>query len=176
MHFLNDSYVKSFGLKNVRTLFYMCFHDTLYYLLTFPKISNCNIYFSLRGILPRINAQHVYTLLKCLELSNAKAKEFDSRPGLKFLTQKVGNLCKSANLYTQANTSEVVQIIVLIELCLDGIDRYGIEPKTMKDILATIEPEEGEEDCITDDVRGDLPYLEKFLRKLHVKWETYVLG
>lgn len=160
----------------MRTLFKMCFHDTLYYLLTFPKISNCNIYFSLRGILPRINAQHVYTLLKCLELSNAKAKEFDSRPGLKFLTQKVGNLCKSANLYTQANTSEVVQIIVLIELCLDGIDRYGIEPKTMKDILATIEPEEGEEDCITDDVRGDLPYLEKFLRKLHVKWETYVLG
>lgn len=124
---------------------------------------------SLRGILPKVNAEHVYMLLKCLEVSNSKAKEFDMRPGLKFLTQKVGNLCKSANLYTQANTSEVVQIIVLIELCLDGIEKYQIEPKTMKDILAKEEDDEAEEVV----KEGDFGYFEKFLRKLHYKWERY---
>ncbi|XP_050298797.1 brefeldin A-inhibited guanine nucleotide-exchange protein 3 isoform X2 [Anthonomus grandis grandis] len=134
-------------------------------ILKILQINSC----SLRGILPRVSAQQIYMLLKCLEMSNVKAKEFDMRPGLKFLTQKVGNLCKSANLYTQANTSEVVQIIVLIELCLDGIDRYNIEPKTMKEILAkedVDEEENGEAPAI-----DDMVYFEKFLRKLHFKWE-----
>ncbi|XP_066139724.1 brefeldin A-inhibited guanine nucleotide-exchange protein 3 isoform X1 [Euwallacea fornicatus] len=134
-------------------------------ILNILQITSC----SLRGILPKINAHHVYMLLKCLELSNSKATEFDMRPGLKFLTQKVGNLCKSANLYTQANTSEVVQIIVLIELCLDGIQRYAIEPKTMKNILA--KEESDDEDCVYDGDKGELEFLENFLRKLHHKWE-----
>ncbi|CAG9767239.1 unnamed protein product [Ceutorhynchus assimilis] len=128
-------------------------------ILNILQINSC----SLRGILPKVNAEHVNMLLKCLEISNIKAKEFDMRPGLKFLTQKVGNLCKSANLYTQANTSEVVQIIVLIELCLDGIERYNIEPKNMKEILAK---EDGA------DVEGNnFGFLDEFLRKLHYKWE-----
>ncbi|XP_076275954.1 brefeldin A-inhibited guanine nucleotide-exchange protein 3 [Rhynchophorus ferrugineus] len=143
-------------------------------ILNILQINSC----SLRGILPKVNAQHVYMMLKCLEVSNSKAREFDMRPGLKFLTQKVGNLNKAANLYTQANTSEVVQIIVLIELCLDGIEKYGIEPKKMKEILAK-EDDDGEE-LLHDvkDVNGqhdfssrDLLYFEKFLRKLHYKWE-----
>lgn len=117
---------------------------------------------SLRGILSHVNAKHVDILLKCLEVSNVRAKEFDLRPGLKFLTQKVGNLNKAANLYTQANTSEVVQIIVLIELCLDGIEKHGISPKDLKEILAR----EDREKCSTD-----LDYVEMFLRKLQNKWE-----
>lgn len=117
---------------------------------------------SLRGILSHVNAKHVDILLKCLEISNIRAKEFDLRPGLKFLTQKVGNLNKAANLYTQANTSEVVQIIVLIELCLDGIEKHGISPKHLKEILAR----EDKSKCSTD-----LDYVEMFLRKLQNKWE-----
>lgn len=117
---------------------------------------------SLRGILSHVNAKHVDILLKCLEVSNVRAKEFDLRPGLKFLTQKVGNLSKAANLYTQANTSEVVQIIVLIELCLDGIEKHGISPKDLKDVLAR----DDKEKCVTD-----LDYVEMFIRKLQNKWE-----
>lgn len=117
---------------------------------------------SLRGILSHVNAKHVDILLKCLEVSNIRAKEFDLRPGLKFLTQKVGNLNKAANLYTQANTSEVVQIIVLIELCLDGIEKHGISPKNLKEILSR----EDKDRCTTD-----LDYVEMFLRKLQNKWE-----
>lgn len=127
-------------------------------ILNILQINSC----SLRGILTHVNAKHVSILLKCLEMSNERAREFDSRPGLKFLMQKVGNLNKSANLYTQANTSEVVEIIVLIELCLDGIEKYSITPKDMKEILA----KEDKERCMTD-----TDYVEQFLRKLQTKWE-----
>nr|CAI5817156.1 unnamed protein product [Callosobruchus analis] len=128
-------------------------------ILNILQINSC----SLRGILTKVNAKHVDILLKCLEISNIRSKEFDVRPGLKFLTQKVGNLNKAANLYTQANTSEVVQIIVLIELCLDGIGKYSIDPKTLKDILAREEKTK----CSTDS-----DYVENFLKKLKTKWES----
>lgn len=127
-------------------------------ILNILQINSC----SLRGILTHVNAKHVDTLLKCLEISNVRAKHFDVRPGLKFLTQKVGNLNKAANLYTQANTSEVVQIIVLIELCLDGIEKYGILPIDLKNILAR----DVKVKCVTD-----LDYIEQFLKKLQNKWE-----
>ncbi|XP_060521319.1 brefeldin A-inhibited guanine nucleotide-exchange protein 3 [Cylas formicarius] len=127
-------------------------------ILNILQINSC----SLRGILTKVNAKHVNILLKCLEISSVKAKEFDVRPGLKFLAQKVGNLSKAANLYNQANTSEVVQIIVLIELCLDGIEKYSINPRLMKDILARESKEK---------YKTDQNYVEAFLRKLHRKWE-----
>ncbi|KAF5302593.1 hypothetical protein FQA39_LY10211 [Lamprigera yunnana] len=127
-------------------------------ILNILQINSC----SLRGILTHVNAKHVNILLKCLEMSNERAKEFDSRPGLKFLMQKVGNLNKSANLYTQANTSEVVEIIVLIELCLDGIEKYSIKPKTLKEILTKVNKEK----CCTD-----MDYVEQFIQKLQTKWE-----
>jgi brefeldin A-inhibited guanine nucleotide-exchange protein 3 len=127
-------------------------------ILNILQISSC----SLRGILTHVNAKHVDILLKCLEVSNVRAKQFDVRPGLKFLTQKVGNLSKAANLYTQANTSEVVQIIVLIELCLDGIEKYTIGPKDLKELLAR----DVKVKCSTD-----LDYVEQFLKKLQNKWE-----
>lgn len=117
---------------------------------------------SLRGILSHVNAKHVDILLKCLDVSNRRAKEFDLRPGLKFLVQKVGNLSKAANLYTQANTSELVQIILLIELCLDGLNKHEISPKALKEILQKQEDSK----CVTD-----LDYVEMFLRKLQAKWE-----
>ncbi|KAI4456597.1 guanyl-nucleotide exchange factor [Holotrichia oblita] len=127
-------------------------------ILNILQINSC----SLRGILKHVNAKHVNILLKCLEMSNIRAKEFDLRPGLKFLTQKVGNLNKAANLYTQANTSEVVQIIVLIELCLDGIEKYSITPRNLKELLGREEKDK----CHTD-----LDYIEQFLRRLRNKWE-----
>ncbi|XP_025836483.1 brefeldin A-inhibited guanine nucleotide-exchange protein 3 isoform X2 [Agrilus planipennis] len=127
-------------------------------ILNILQVNSC----SLRGILTHVNAKHIDTLLKCLELSSERARDFDIRPGLKFLTQKVGNLNKAANLYTQSNTSEVVQIIVLIELCLDGIEKYNITPNGIKEILA----KDDKQRCSTD-----LKYVEKFLRNLQTKWE-----
>lgn len=77
------------------------------------------------GTMKNFNNTHFGVLLKCLDISNKRAKEFDVRPGLKFLTQKVGNLDKSANLYTQTSTSIIVQFIIYIELCVDGAEKQS---------------------------------------------------
>ena len=44
--------------------------------------------------------------------------EFDSRPGLKFLLQKVAQLNKAANLYKQAGAAWNLIALTLFELCL----------------------------------------------------------
>ena len=44
--------------------------------------------------------------------------EFDSRPGLKFLLQKVAQLNKAANLYKQAGAAWNLMALTLFELCL----------------------------------------------------------
>lgn len=129
-------------------------------ILNILQINTC----SLRGILTHVNAKHVSILLQCLETSNHRSKEFDLRPGLKFLTQKVGNLSRAANLYTQANTADVVEIIVLIELCLDGIEKYGVSPNDLRQLLLK---KEEKKKLLTD-----LDYVEDFLRKLQDKWNN----
>lgn len=128
-------------------------------ILNILQINTC----SLRGILTHVNAKHISILLDCLEMSKCRAKEFDLRPGLKFLTQKVGNLSKAANLYTQANTAEVVEIIVLIELCLDGIEKYEVSPQDLKEVLQKEEKRK---------LLTDLDYVEQFLRDLRKKWDN----
>lgn len=121
--------------------------------------------YSLRGILKNVYAKHINILLQCMELSSFRAKEFDCRPGLKFLTQKVGNLNRAANLYTQANTSDVVQIIVLIELCLDGIQRHGLSQNDIQKVL----DEGGKSECCSD-----VDYVEQFLINLKTIWENLI--
>ncbi len=44
--------------------------------------------------------------------------EFDSRPGLKFLVQKVAQLSNAANLYKQAGAAWSITAIALFDLCL----------------------------------------------------------
>jgi len=44
--------------------------------------------------------------------------EFDSRPGLKFLIQKVAGLEKAANLYKQAGGAWMLSLVTLFEICL----------------------------------------------------------
>lgn len=131
-----------------------------------PILQILHVTSNLGGTLRRVDARHIYLLLKCLEVTNERAREFDLRPGLKFLVQKVGNLPRAANLYTLANTSEVVQIIVLVELALDGIDKYHLTSGEIKKLLETdVADKEGR-------LYTDLDYVEEFLRQLRRKWET----
>jgi len=44
--------------------------------------------------------------------------QFDSRPGLKFLVQKVSRFDVAANLYRQAGIARTVYTHVLLELCV----------------------------------------------------------
>ncbi|XP_022237175.1 brefeldin A-inhibited guanine nucleotide-exchange protein 3-like isoform X2 [Limulus polyphemus] len=72
---------------------------------------------SLPGFLSCISYKHLEMLLSCLQESYTTACEFDLRPGLKFLIQKVIRADVAANLYKQAGISWTIQALVLFELC-----------------------------------------------------------
>jgi brefeldin A-inhibited guanine nucleotide-exchange protein 3 len=77
-------------------------------------------------------------LLSCLEVSYNTAVEFDSRPGLKFLIQKVAELDRAANLYRQAGAAWTINLIALFDLCLHKVDSDMSENKDMKEFTTRL--------------------------------------
>ncbi|BES88159.1 Domain of unknown function (DUF1981) [Nesidiocoris tenuis] len=77
-------------------------------------------------ILLKLPEDAIEKLLSCLETSYTTAVEFDSRPGLKFLLQKVAQLERAANLYRQAGAAWTINLITLFDLC---IHNCGISPQ-----------------------------------------------
>jgi len=70
------------------------------------------------GMLGYMSSRVVFALLDCLQSSHDTAVQFDSRPGLKFLVQKVSKFNVAANLYRQAGIARTVYTHVLVELCM----------------------------------------------------------
>ena len=68
-------------------------------------------------MLSRLSTEHVLQLLDCLRCSYKLACDFDLRPGLKFLIQKVAHTEVAVNLYKQAGASMVFYIHTLIKIC-----------------------------------------------------------
>lgn len=68
-------------------------------------------------MLSRLSTEHVMQLLDCLRSSYKLACDFDLRPGLKFLIQKVAHTEVAVNLYKQAGASMVFYIHTLIKIC-----------------------------------------------------------
>ncbi|XP_023223516.1 brefeldin A-inhibited guanine nucleotide-exchange protein 3-like [Centruroides sculpturatus] len=73
----------------------------------------------LPGLLSSIPYNDLDILLQCLQKSFATACNFDVRPGLKFLIQKVAQIDVAANLYKQTGISWTIRALVLFELCLN---------------------------------------------------------
>ena len=61
--------------------------------------------FSFPGMLPYLSTRNVLVLLSCLEKSCYIASQFDCRPGLKFLVQKVARADVATNLYRYSSLS-----------------------------------------------------------------------
>ena len=72
--------------------------------------------FFIAGMLPYLSTRNIAKILDCLYVSYQIACDFDSRPGLKFLIQKVAQTSVAANLYKQAGASMVFYIHTLIEI------------------------------------------------------------
>lgn len=70
------------------------------------------------GYLSSLTESQIHTLIACLNMTYSMAWEFDSRPGLKFLIQKVAGLEKAANLYKQAGGAWTLTLVALFEICL----------------------------------------------------------
>ncbi|KAJ2945744.1 hypothetical protein O0L34_g587 [Tuta absoluta] len=82
-----------------------------------------------------LSNENVDLLLRALELSYMRALQFDSRPGLKFLVQKVSNLDNAANLYKQTTSSWLIKIIALTEILFSGAHEFKLKPADISIIL-----------------------------------------
>lgn len=70
------------------------------------------------GYLSLLTEFQIHTFISCLNMTYSIAWEFDSRPGLKFLIQKVAGLEKAANLYKQAGGAWTLSLVALFEICI----------------------------------------------------------
>lgn len=87
----------------------------------------------LYGLTSYMNQSHIRILFSCLDFSYEKAISFDSRPGLKFLLQKVAGLEKATNLYKQAGACWTLKIIALFELYLFESQKCKVSLDKVKD-------------------------------------------
>ncbi|GIX96960.1 brefeldin A-inhibited guanine nucleotide-exchange protein 3 [Caerostris darwini] len=74
------------------------------------------------GFLSKLSNKQLCILFKCLEESYKTACDFDMRPGLKFLVQKVAQTNVAANLYKQAGVSWTIQMVAIFEICMSSAD------------------------------------------------------
>lgn len=86
----------------------------------------------LHGLTAHMKPFHIQILFSCLDFSYEKATSFDSRPGLKFLLQKVASLEKATNLYKQAGACWTLKIVALFELFLYESQKLNLSPNAVK--------------------------------------------
>ncbi|KAK3098836.1 hypothetical protein FSP39_023524 [Pinctada imbricata] len=84
---------------------------------------------STQGMLKSLSTRNTVKMLQCLRNAYRLAVEFDSRPGLKFLIQKVAKTEVAVNLYKQTGASMVFYIHTLIHICssLPKIDKDQVK-------------------------------------------------
>lgn len=71
------------------------------------------------GYLSSLTESQIHTFISCLNMTYGISWEFDSRPGLKFLIQKVAGLEKAANLYKQAGGAWTLALVTFFEICIN---------------------------------------------------------
>lgn len=74
-------------------------------------------------------------LLRCVKQYLTSSLEFDSRPGLKFLMQKVSNIDFAANLYKQMTSSWMIYFISMVDSYLVDITVYNLSVEDLNYIL-----------------------------------------
>jgi len=84
-----------------------------------------------------LSARCVDSLLGCLWDSYCVTRDFDTRPGLKFLLQKVAHANTAANLYKLTAVSLTVYMHALLEICAH---QDGLCIDNIKDMLASDPP------------------------------------
>lgn len=89
----------------------------------------------LYGLTSYMNQSQIRILMSCLDFSYEKAVSFDSRPGLKFLLQKVAGLEKATNLYKQAGACWTLKLISLVELYLYESQKSKVTLNIVKDYM-----------------------------------------
>lgn len=89
----------------------------------------------LPGMLDKLGSDHVHMLLCSLRASYQIAIEFDSRPGLKFLVQKVSQLNNAANCYKLGGAAWSLIALTLFDLCISQLTARSVSAEDIKTIL-----------------------------------------
>lgn len=74
-------------------------------------------------------------LYRCLRQYLTCSIDFDYRPGLKFLIQKVSNLDYAANLYKQLTSSFIIIFMSLVDVYLSDIDKLNLSSSDLSYII-----------------------------------------
>lgn len=74
-------------------------------------------------------------LYRCLRQYFNCSIEFDYRPGLKFLIQKVSSLDYAANLYKQLTSSFIIIFMSLVDVYLNDIEKLNLSSSDLKYII-----------------------------------------
>lgn len=88
--------------------------------------------------------------------------EFDYRPGLKFLIQKVASLDHAANLYKQLTSSFIIIFMSLVDVYLSDIEKLNLSSSDLRYII---------ESCTSDD--GLIKKKEFFIRNMFLLREIW---
>lgn len=86
---------------------------------------------TLSGMISKLSVRNMLKMLDCLRNAYKTAVEFDSRPGLKFLIQKVARTEVAVNLYKQAGASIVFYIHSLLQICANIPDLTTVKVKQL---------------------------------------------
>ena len=81
---------------------------------------------SLSGLGSKLTIKQLIILLVTLKQSHNAAIAMDSRPGLKFLLQKVAQIPHAANLYKQAGAAWSIRAVTLFDICLSNIRNKNV--------------------------------------------------
>uniref|UniRef100_A0A182MKZ8 SEC7 domain-containing protein n=1 Tax=Anopheles culicifacies TaxID=139723 RepID=A0A182MKZ8_9DIPT len=95
-------------------------------------------------------------LLRALRQFLIAAVEFDTRPGLKFLIQKVSGIDYAANLYKQMNSSWIIHYMALVDMYLNNVRIHNLTAEDVRYLLSSccdqystgLHPSKGDEKCI----------------------------
>ena len=95
-------------------------------------------------------------LLRALRQFLIGAVEFDTRPGLKFLIQKVSGIDYAANLYKQMNSSWIIHYMALVDMYLNNVRIHSLTAEDVRYLLSSCcdqyaagpHPAKGDEKCI----------------------------
>lgn len=82
-------------------------------------------------MISKLSVRNMLKMLDCLRNAYKTAVEFDSRPGLKFLIQKVARTEVAVNLYKQAGASIVFYIHSLLQICANIPDLTMVKVKQL---------------------------------------------
>ncbi|XP_052900381.1 brefeldin A-inhibited guanine nucleotide-exchange protein 3 [Anopheles moucheti] len=76
-------------------------------------------------------------LLRALRQFLIAAVEFDTRPGLKFLIQKVSGIDYAANLYKQMNSSWIIHYMALVDMYLNNVRIHNLTAEDVRYLLSS---------------------------------------